>query len=575
MSSADKFHQLPLWKDRPIKTKLSGRLLLDNPFLNKGTCFTHEERHQFDLHGLLPTNVQDIEQQVTRAYQQYSSLPDDLSKNNFMTSMAEQNSVLYFRLIQDHIKEMFSIIYTPTEGDAIENYSRAFRRPQGCFLPIDHPDEVEQRMSKFVDADQDGNGVDYIVVSDGEEILGIGDQGIGGILISVAKLALTTICAGIHPDRTLPVVFDTGTDNEKLLEDDLYLGAKKNRVRGAQYDRLVDNFVKTANKLFPNAYIHFEDFGVTNARRLLDRYRDQTACFNDDIQGTGCVTLAAIMAALKISQTKLTDMRMLIFGSGSAGCGIAEQVQAAIAAESSSSKDTSKQNIWCIDRQGVLVDEMELSVAQKPFARPASEWQGKDSKSLQSIIAEVKPHVLIGTSTKPGAFSQQVVEEMAKHTERPIIFPLSNPTRLHEAQPGDIFKWTKGKALIATGSPFPPVEHDGQEYEVAECNNSVCFPGIGLGTVLSRATRLSDKMLAEGVRALAEQSPALKDSSKGLVPDVDEARAVSVKIAVAVIRAAQDEKLARTESIPDTDGDLEEWVKAQMWDPSYKRYEKI
>lgn len=549
--------------------------MLDNPFLNKGTCFTHQERHQFGLHGLLPTNVQNIDQQVKRAYQQYSTLPDDLSKNHFMTSMAEQNTVLYHRLIQDHVKEMFPIIYTPTEGEAIENYSRSFRRPAGCFLPIGHVDEVEERMSKFVVPDSDGNGVDYIVVSDGEEILGIGDQGIGGILISVAKLALTTVCAGIHPDRTLPVVLDTGTDNEKLLKDDLYLGVKHARVRGKQYDELVDNFVQTAGKLFPNAYIHFEDFGVTNARRLLDRYRSETACFNDDIQGTGCVTLAAIMAALKISNVSISEMRMLVFGSGSAGCGIAEQVQAGIAAEKGQSKDQTKRNIWCVDRNGVLLDDMDLSVAQKPFARASSEWQGKDGKSLRSIISQVKPHVLIGTSTKPGAFTQEVVEEMAKHVERPIIFPLSNPTRLHEAQPGDINKWTKGKALIATGSPFPPVEYEGKKYEVAECNNSVCFPGIGLGAVLSRSKLVTDKMLAEGVRALAEQSPALKDPDKGLVPDVDQARPVSVKIAVAVIRAAEAEGLARTKDIPKGDDELEEWVKAQMWEPTYKVYEGV
>lgn len=575
MAKQSSWEDLPLSKTRPIQTKLSGRLMLETPFLNKGTCFTHEERHDFDLHGLLPTNVQNIDQQVTRAYQQYTSMPDDLSKNNFMTSMAEQNTVLYHRLIQDHVKEMFSIIYTPTEGDAIENYSRIFRRPDGCFLPISHPEEVEERMSKFIVPDSDGNGVDYIVVSDGEEILGIGDQGIGGILISVAKLALTTVCAGIHPNRTLAVVLDTGTDNQKLLKDDLYLGYKHPRVRGKQYDDFVDRFVQAAGKLFPNAYVHFEDFGVTNARRILDRYRGDIACFNDDIQGTGCVTLAAIMAALHISKVELSDMRMLVFGSGSAGCGIAAQVQDAVAAEVNESKAEVKKNIWCVDRDGLLLEDMDLSVAQKPFARTSSEWKGKDTKSLQALIAEIKPHVLIGTSTKPGAFNQEVVQEMAKHVERPIIFPLSNPTRLHEAQPGDINKWTNGKALIATGSPFPPVEYKGQKYEVAECNNSVCFPGIGLGVVLSRAKRLTDKMLAEGVKALAKQSPALKDHNKGLVPDVDQARPVSVQIAMAVIRAAQKEGLTRVDGIPDDEASLQEWVEAQMWDPVYKRYERL
>ncbi len=575
--AVNKYSDLPLSTSHALKVPVSGRLLLDSPFYNKGTGFTHEERHQFDLHGMLPTNVQTLDQQAARAYQQYSTRANDLAKNTFMTSMAGQNNVLYYRLIQDHIKEMFSIIYTPTEGDAIENYSRIFRRPDGCFLPISHSNEVEERMSKFVKPDCDDGGIDYIVVSDGEEILGIGDQGIGGILISVAKLALTTICAGIHPNRTLAVVLDTGTNNEELLNDDLYLGYRHKRVRGKEYDDHVENFVRTANKLFPSAYIHFEDFGVTNARRLLDRYRSRTACFNDDIQGTGCVTLAAIMAGLKISKTNLTDMRMVIFGSGSAGCGIAEQVQAAIAADADKSKDEVANQIWCVDRQGLLLDsDTNLSIAQKPFARTSSEWSEKDAKSLQAVIAKVKPHVLIGTSTKPGAFTKDVVQEMAKHVERPIIFPLSNPTRLHEAQPDDINAWTDGKALIATGSPFPPVEHNGKKYEVAECNNSVCFPGIGLGSVLGKVERVTDKMLVAAVKALAGCSPALKNPDKGLVPDVDEAKAVSVRIAVAVMRSAKEEGVLRRENVPlDDDEEAEEWVKAQMWEPVYRKYEKV
>lgn len=341
-----KFDHLPLASKGPMPVPYTGRVLLDNPFYNKGTAFTHDERQEFELHGLLPTNIQTLDQQAARAYQQYSSQKDDMAKNTFMTSMAEQNSVLYYKLIQDHLKEMFSIIYTPTEGDAIENYSRSFRRSDGCFLNIEDIDQVEDRMSKFAIEGAPDGGIDYIVVSDSEEILGIGDQGIGGILISVAKLVLTTVCAGVHPNRTLPVVLDTGTNNKKLLDDDLYLGIKKPRVRGEKYDEFVEKFFQSARKLFPKAYIHFEDFGVTNARRLLDRYRGQWSVFNDDVQGTGCITLAAILAGLRIANSDIKEAKMVVFGTGSAGNGIAEQVASAIATESGESKEDAMKQIW-------------------------------------------------------------------------------------------------------------------------------------------------------------------------------------------------------------------------------------
>lgn len=319
-----------------------------------------------------------------------------------------------------------------------------------------------------------------------------------------------------------------------------------------------------------------EDFGLPNARKILDKYRDQVPCFNDDIQGTGCVTLAGIMAGLHVSKLKLENIRLVIFGSGSAGTGIAEQVRDAMAAESNKSKEDAAKQIWCVDKPGVLLKSMgeDLTHAQKPFARDDAEWQGKEHKSLYEVIKEVKPHVLIGTSTKPKAFTKQVVQEMAKHVERPIIFPLSNPTRLHEADPKDINNWTEGKALIATGSPFPPVKYNGKEYEIAECNNSTCFPGIGLGTVLSRSKLLTDKMLVSAVKALAELSPALQDPDKALLPDVADVRAVSVKIASAVIKSAKVDGLARVEDIPDNDDDLEEWVKEQMWRPEYRKLVK-
>lgn len=361
--SKGKYSHLPLAVDRPLYCPYvvrclfiglqhlrfhtstdadQGKEVLHTPLYNKGTAFSHRERHDFDLYGFLPTNIQTLEEQARRAYDQYSSRRDDLAKNTFMTSMQEQNTVLYYQLIQNHLKEMFSVIYTPTEGEAIENYSRLFRKSEGCFLNIDDVGQVEMRMAKFGSADD----IDYIVVSDGEQILGIGDQGIGGILISAAKLVLTTVCAGIHPNRTLPVVLDTGTNNDKLLNDELYLGLKKARVRGDRYDEFVDKFIQAARKLYPKAYIHFEDFALPNARRLLDKYRPDYAVFNDDVQGTGCVTLAAIMAGLHVSKLKLTDVRMVVYGAGTAGTGIAEQVRDAIAAESEKSKEEATKQIW-------------------------------------------------------------------------------------------------------------------------------------------------------------------------------------------------------------------------------------
>ena len=381
-----------------------------------------------------------------------------------MTSMKDQNEVLYYKLIQNHLKEMFSVIYTPTEGEAIQHFSRLFRKPEGCYLNISDKDRVEMDLAQWGQADD----VDYIVVTDGEEILGIGDQGVGGILISVAKLVITTLCAGIHPARTLAVVLDCGTDNDRLLNDDLYLGLRRPRVRGREYDEFVDTFVQASRKLYPRAYLHFEDFGLTNARKILDRYSSQLACFNDDIQGTGCITLAAIMAGLHVSGLSLNDMRLVIFGSGTAGMGIADQVRDAIATETGKPPDDCAKQIWSVDKPGLLMQSMgdSLTNGQRPFARSDDEWQGKEHHDLLSIVKEIKPHVLIGTSTKPKAFTEEVVKEMAKHVDRPIIFPLSNPTRLHEADPEDLYQWTEGRALIATGSPFPPVEYNGREYEV-------------------------------------------------------------------------------------------------------------
>lgn len=512
--------------------------------------------------------------QVDRAYEQYQGKPDDIGKNTFMTSLKAQNETLYYKLISTHLKEMMPVIYTPTEGEAIANYSRLFRRPEGVFLSVERVEEIERDLDQAIDGDE----IDMIVVSDGEQILGIGDQGVGGVLISVAKLVLYTLCAGIHPNRTLPIVLDCGTDNKELLDDEHYLGLQKPRVRGEEYDAFVDRFVQAARKRFPKAIIHFEDFGVHNARRILDKYSSKIACFNDDVQGTGCVTLAAVTAAARVADVKMGDLRCVMYGAGTAGTGIADQIADAIALDSGKEKEEAKKQIYCIDQQGVILKSMgeDLNYAQKPYARPDDEWNDADSKSLLSVVKQVKPHVLIGTSTQPGAFSQEVVQEMSKHVDRPIIFPLSNPTRLHEAKPEDLFKWSDGKVLTATGSPFDPVEvKGGKKREIAECNNSVVFPGIGLGAVLTRAKLITSAMLVEATKALASQAPAMKDPDAALLPDVEDVREVSVKIAAAVIKQAVKEDVAQEEGIPDSDEDLEEWIRVQMWSAEYRPLKKV
>ncbi|KAI1414990.1 hypothetical protein F5Y13DRAFT_157654 [Hypoxylon sp. FL1857] len=575
-NNKSRFSYLPLSTSGSIECAVSGTVLLNTPYFNRGSAHSAEERREFNLTGLLPASIQTLEQQTERAYQQYSSRPDALAKNTFLTSLKEQNLVLYFKLIQEHLKEMFSVVYTPTEGDAIQNFSRLFRRPEGCFLNINDLDRVSHDLAQWGKPED----IDYIVVTDGEEILGIGDQGVGGILISVAKLVLTTLCAGIHPNRTLPVVLDCGTDNENLLNDDLYLGLRQKRARGEKYDEFVDTFVKSARKLFPRAYIHFEDFGLTNARRILDHYRPEIPCFNDDVQGTGCVTLAAIMAGLHVTKQKLRDTKMVIFGAGTAGVGIADQVRDAIASEKGISKEEAAKQIWLIDKPGLLTTKTDLDHGQQTYAKDDSEWDGKD-RSLLSVIKEIHPNVLIGTSTVPKAFTEEIVKEMAKATDRPVILPLSNPTRLHEAVPEDILKWTEGRALVATGSPFDPVKGpwgpDGKdvEIEVAECNNSVVFPGIGLGAVLSRASKVTDKMLVAAVRGVAALSPALEDDTAPLLPGVEDVRAVSVRVAREVILAALEDGVATERDIPTEAGVLDDWIREQMWDPVYRPLKKV
>ncbi|QIW98744.1 hypothetical protein AMS68_004262 [Peltaster fructicola] len=568
------FSHLPLSTTGPIDCAVSGAALLNTSYLNKGSAFSEDEREEFNLVGLLPEKVNTLDQQARRAYDQYSVRRSAIGKNTFMMSMKDQNEVLYYRLIQDHLKEMFPVIYTPTQGDAIANFSHLFRRPEGAFLNVQKPDDIEQTLARFGGEDD----IDIIVCSDGEQILGIGDQGVGAVLISVAKLALYTACAGIHPHRTLPVGLDCGTNNQELLDDPLYLGLRHKRVRGEQYDEFIDRFVKACRKRFPKAMIHFEDFGLANASRILDKYTPEIACFNDDIQGTGCVTLAALFAASSILGRPLKDSRVLMFGAGSAGLGIAGQIADAIAVEGEKDKSEAYKQIFCIDRPGLLLesDSDKLTSGQKPYAKPDADFSElKDKSSLADIISVVKPHILIGACGVPKVFTKEGVQEMAKHVERPIIFPLSNPTRLCEAVPQDLYDWTNGKVLTATGSPFDAVTTNGKQVDIAQCNNSAVFPGIGLGAVLCRPRLITPSLLVAAVKALSETAPAFKDPTLGLLPDLAEVKHTSVMIAKGIIKQAVEEDLNQIKDIPTEDDELEEWIKEQMWKPEYRALKRV
>ncbi|OLL24973.1 NAD-dependent malic enzyme, mitochondrial [Neolecta irregularis DAH-3] len=538
-----------------------GKALLNSPFFNKGTAFSHDERRIFKLEGLLPAGVSTLDTQSKRAYEQFQSIPTPLLKNSFLLSMHDQNEVLFYRLLYDHLKEMMPIIYTPTEGEAIQHYSRQFRRPEGCFLNIDEPEKVEDELRAWGDRDD----IDYIIVTDSEE-------GVGGIGISIAKLVLMTLCAGLHPNRTIPVVLDVGTNNEDLLKDDLYLGLRRTRVEGERYDLFIDTFVNAVKKLFPRAVLHFEDFGLNNGRRLLANYRTKLPCFNDDLQGTGAVTQAAITAAVWVTKSKLTDQRIVIFGAGTAGTGIADHLHYSMTEDGKSEEDA-RSLFWLIDKPGLLLKSRrdKLTEGQKPYARPDEEWKEmKGEISLLDVVKKVKPTILIGCSTKPGAFTKEIVEEMARNVERPIIFPLSNPTSLHEAQPQDLKTWSKGKALIAAGSPFPPAEYNGKTYDISQANNAL---GIGLGAVLSRTSRLPQSLIDAAAKALAQLSPALNDPDQALLPDIKDIRHVSTYIAVAVISKAVEEGCA-TAKVPN-ENKLLEWVHAQQFKPEYRELKKI
>jgi len=549
----------------PIRSR--GISVLNSPLTNRGSAFTLEERDALGLTGLLPPVVTTLGHQAKRVYAQYLRQPDDLRKNIYLNALRERNEVLFYRLVQDHLREMLPIIYTPTVGTAIEQYSHEYRRPGGVYLSIDRPDEIEE---SFANSELGADDVDLIVATDSEQILGIGDWGVGGIDIAIGKLMVYTAAAGIDPSRVIPVVLDVGTNRETLLNDQFYLGNRHPRVRGEQYMEFIDKYVKVASRLFPKAILHWEDFGTSTGRTILDKYRDEYCTFNDDIQGTGAMVVAALLSAIRVTGIPLKEQRVVIFGSGSAGIGIADHIRTAMESAGLDTK-ASHGRFWCCGRKGLLTGDMgdALRDFQVPYARAASEVKGWDGVSFLETVRRVRPTVLIGTSTVPGAFSKEIVDAMAAGVDRPAIFPLSNPTRLAEAIPEDLLKWTNGRALVATGSPFAPVDHNGVEYKIAQANNALLFPGLGLGTVVAQASRISDGMFAAASSALAGIVD-LSSPGAALLPNTENLRAVSQVVAVAVVKAAAAEGLAR---VPVTDPIEQVW--RAMWQPVYRKVRAI
>jgi malate dehydrogenase (oxaloacetate-decarboxylating) len=553
-----------------VETSLNGRNLLNCPQLNKGCAFNREERDLFELNGLLPHQIETLDQQAARMYVQYQEHKQNLAKNIYLNVLHDYNETLFFKLVHDHLEEMIPIIYTPTVGEAVQHFSLEHRKPQGLYLSYHERDSIEA----ILDA-HSPEAVDLAVITDGEAILGIGDQGIGGINISSAKLMVYTLCGGIHPHRVLPIQLDVGTNNPLLLNDPMYLGCRHERIQGQEYDDFIEKFVQAITRKFPNILLHWEDFGRDNARRILSRYQNKICAFNGDMQGTGVVALATILAGVAASQIPLTQHRVVILGAGTAGVGIADQIQAAFC-RAGLSKEEARSHFWLIDKPGLLTRENTSLAFQTPYARDPAEiktWQCADLKhiGLYEVVKHIHPTILIGCSTASGAFTEEIVKLMAEHTKRPIIMPLSNPTCLSEAIPEDLIKWTNARALIATGSPFADVHYADKIYRIAQSNNALAFPGIGLGCIAVRAKHLTDDMLWAATQALSECSPAYTNPEAPLLPKLAKARMVSFKVALAVAAQAQKEGLAQIKDAVH----LPDLIKNAMWEPRYYPYRRV
>ena len=563
--------------------------VLQDPMRNHGVAFSASERDEYGLTGRLPAAVLTLEQQVRRVYRQLQAQSNDLAKNVYLEQLHDRNEVLYYRVLADHLAELLPIVYDPTVGDAIEKYSHEYRRPRGLYLSIDRPDDIDQAFASLGLGPED---IDLIVCSDAEEILGIGDWGVAGSMIAVGKLAVYTAAAGIDPRRVIPVSLDVGTNNEGLLNDPLYLGNRHARVRGPGYDAFIKKYLQTATARCPNALLHFEDFGADNARRILVKYSDQYRIFNDDMQGTGVIVMAGLFSALKVTGTPWRDQRVVVFGGGTAGIGIADQIHGQMVRDGLDPAQAARQ-IWIVDLPGLLTDDMLDGMLnyQRPYVRPgaeAADWQKSPVQidpaaavrwpemaalqqvhatsgiiGLQTVVEKVKPTILIGTSTTHGAFTQGVVEAMSAGVSRPVIFPISNPTSKIEAMPADIITWSKGRALVATGLPIGPFEYQGVRHTFGQANNALVYPGLGLGTIVSRASKVTDGMLRAAAEAVAGQVD-VSEPGAALLPAVENLRASSATSAIAVAKAATADGVATAKS-----DNLVQAVADAMWQPVY------
>ena len=534
--------------------------ILNNPFVNKGTAFSMAEREKLNLVGLLPPVVQTLEEQIERTYLQYQKKVNNLEKRVYLMTLFNTNRTLFYALMAQHIEEFMPIVYDPVVADAIRQYDELFMKPQDAgFLSIDHPEDIEKSLRNA----SKGKDIKLIVVTDAEAILGIGDWGVNGVAIAIGKLMVYTAAAGINPNKVLPLVLDVGTDNKQLLDNPLYLGNRHERVRGKKYHEFVDKFVETAERLFPNLYLHWEDFGRPNAAAILERYQNKITTFNDDIQGTGIVALAAILGALNISKQKFTNQRVMVFGAGTAGAGIAHQIYEEFMQQGLSSEEA-KQHIYLVDKQGLLTNDMtDLTEGQQFFARSTSDLQ-VPLPTLHAAVSAIQPTILIGTSTQAGAFTEEIVKEMAAHTERPIIFPLSNPTELAEAKASDLIEWTDGRALIATGIPSSPVNYKGVTYTIGQANNALMYPGLGLGVIASTAKLVDQSLLSAAAHALGG-IVNVSEPGAAVLPPVNKITSFSQHLAEVVAQHAIDHKNTK-ENITDARAAVEH-IK---WYPRYE-----
>jgi malate dehydrogenase (oxaloacetate-decarboxylating) len=553
-----------------VTTALSGYELLADPQFNKGTAFSETEREAFDLHGLLPPNVATLDEQVSRRLQALRGFETDLERYAFLRELQDTNETLFYALLVGNLEELMPIVYTPTVGEGCQHFSRLFRKPRGLFLSIPHKARIDR-----IFAQRRFDTVEAIVVTDGERILGLGDQGAGGMGIPIGKLSLYTGCGGLHPSTTLPILLDVGTDNPDLLVDPLYIGWRHERVRGQEYDDIVEAFVSAVVKRWPRVLLQWEDFAKNNATRLLERYRDRLCTFNDDVQGTAAVATGTLLAAINVTGVPLTDQRVAVLGAGSAGSGIAGLIRAAMR-DAGLPESEAAARFFMVDRDGLLVEGMTgLAQFQLPFVQKKQAIEGwklshPDKIELLDVVRNARPTVLIGVSGQAGAFSEPVVRAMAECNNRPIIFPLSNPTSREEATPANIEAWTEGRALIGVGSPFPPITRDGSPFKVDQTNNSYIFPGVGLGVLAVGASRVSDGMFMAAAKALASSSPARGNPKHNLLPPVSALREVAVTVALAVAIQAQKEGLVtdvRTEQI-------EHRIRAKIWRPNYVPYRR-